>query len=180
MQRPAVSSERAERGRDLARRVAAWIVPEGNPGGVVYGVITVGALLAAEGALHDTYTEAVGSVALAMMLYGLAHAYSDLLGRRLAEKERLRREAPLTVVLNSISVLRGASLPFLTLLVGWALGTPLETTVTASIWIAIASLIGLEVAAGVRSHATAFELGLDAVVGVTMGLLILALKALVG
>ncbi len=39
----------------LPQRIAGWIVPQRNPAGAVYGLITVGALLAAESGFGDTY-----------------------------------------------------------------------------------------------------------------------------
>src|SRR5271166_2882368 len=43
------------------RRAANWVVPEKNPTRVVYGIITVGALMAAESGHHESYADAVGS-----------------------------------------------------------------------------------------------------------------------
>ena len=68
----------------MLRRAIDWVLPEDNPAGVIYGLITVGALLAAEGALGETYPETVASLVLAICLYWLAHAYADMLGHRLA------------------------------------------------------------------------------------------------
>ena len=47
------------------------------------GVIVIGALLAAESGLHETYLDTFASGGIAAALYWLAHAYSDVLGRRL-------------------------------------------------------------------------------------------------
>jgi hypothetical protein len=179
MARPAFSSGHGGRWSEALYAVADWIVPTGNPAAAVYGLITVGALLAAEGALHDTYLETVGSVLIAMSLYGFAHAYSNLLGRRIAAGARLERMAPVTVIMDGVDVLKGGSLPLLTLLLAWAIGISLATAVTAAIWTAVASLIALEIATGIRARAGALELLLDAAVGAAMGLGILALKAVV-
>ena len=64
-------------------------MPAGNAAGVVYGVITVGALMAAESGRHESYVDSIASALIATLLYWLAHAYADLLGRRLATGERL-------------------------------------------------------------------------------------------
>ena len=65
------------------------LVSAGNAAGVVYGMITVGALMAAESGRHESYVDAIGSAVFATLLYWLAHAYADLLGRRLDTGERL-------------------------------------------------------------------------------------------
>jgi hypothetical protein len=138
----------------MSYRVAGWIVPERNPAGAVYGLITIGALLAAESSLRETYPETVGSAAIAVVLYWFAHSYADVLGLRLSEQRRLA------------------------LLVAWAGGASQTTAVTAAVWTVVASLIAFELAAGVRSRAKPAELAFEVLVGATMGLGILALRAL--
>jgi hypothetical protein len=179
MAQPAFSSGDGGRWRHAVYTVADWVVPTANPAAAVYGLITVGALLAAEGALHDTYPETVASVVIAMSLYGFAHAYSNLLGRRIAAQARLERLAPVTVLMDGVDVLKGGSLPLLTLLAAWAIGVSLATAVTAAIWTAVASLIALEIATGVRARVGPLELLMDAAVGAAMGLGILVLKTVV-
>ena len=48
-----------------------------NVGGLVYGTITVAALLAAERAQRETYPETVGAVLIAIALLWVAHAYAE-------------------------------------------------------------------------------------------------------
>ena len=43
----------------------------------IYGLMTVGALLAAESADSETYAETVGAVAVTMIVYWLAHSYAE-------------------------------------------------------------------------------------------------------
>jgi hypothetical protein len=43
--------------------------PAQNPAGVVYGVIAIGALLAAESGRHETYLDTVSSAFIATGLY---------------------------------------------------------------------------------------------------------------
>jgi hypothetical protein len=76
------------------------------------------------------------------------------------------------------SIVRGALLPLLALLIAWAVGVGEAAGVNAAIWTAIASLIAFELLAGVRARSTPRELTLECTVGVAMGLAILALKTL--
>ena len=46
----------------------------------VYGLVSVGILLAVESDHGETYPDAVGSVALALAIYWLSHSYADALG----------------------------------------------------------------------------------------------------
>jgi hypothetical protein len=76
------------------------------------------------------------------------------------------------------ALIRGASIPLLVLVVAWAAGAAQTTAVDAALWSAVASLIGFELIAGIRSRATPGELALELGVGAVLGLGILALKIL--
>jgi hypothetical protein len=159
-------------------RIAGWVVPEHYPAGVVYGLITVGALLAAESGLKDTYPETVGSTVIAMTLYWFAHAYADVLGLRLSEQRRVSWAELWHTFVQDWSIVRGAGLPLLALLVAWAVGASQTAAVTAGVWAVVASLIAFELAAGVRSKAKPIELAFDVLAGTTLGLGILVLRVL--
>jgi hypothetical protein len=162
----------------LGYRVAGWIVPERNPAGAVYGLITIGALLAAESGLRDTYPETVGSATIAVVLYWFAHSYADVLGLRLMTRGGVSWRELWETFVQDWAIARGAGIPLLTLLVAWATGASQVTAVTAGIWTVVAGLIAFELAAGIRSRAKPIELVLEVLVGATMGLAILALRAL--
>lgn len=154
-----------------------WVVPETNPAGVVYGIILIGALLAAESGLRETYPETVGSAAITVTLYWFAHAYADVLGLRLSEHRRPGAHELWLAFVEDWAIARGAGMPLLAMLVTWAVGGAQSTAVTVGVWTAVAGLIGFELAAGLRSRAKRFELALEVAVGVAMGLGILALRA---
>jgi hypothetical protein len=158
------------------RRLAGWLLGSENPSGVVYGVIVIGALLAAESALHESYGEAIGSAALAVAVLWVAHAYAGVLGRRLAGEERLTPATLLRALGHDGAVLRGAAIPLLVLLVCWLLGTEQQRAVNAAVWSAAISLVVFELLAAVRSRLAPPEFALEVAVGAAMGLAILALK----
>ena len=170
---PAIRPNR-KRGLD---RVLAWIVPEKNPAGAVYGLVTVGALLAAESGLRDTYAETIGSTAIAIVLYWFAHSYADVLGLRLSAENYCRGDLWRTFT-QDWAIVKGASVPLLVLLIAWATGAEETVGVTAAVWSTALSLIVFELAAGIRSHAKPVELALEVCVGAGMGIAILTLRAL--
>lgn len=157
-------------------RAAERLIPEENPSGVIYGIIVIAALLAAESGRHETYLDTVASAAIAAALYWLAHAYAALLGRRLALQQRLTAGALARALVHDWSIVRGATLPLLVLAIAWITGAAQQTAVTAALWSAIASLVVFELVAGVRARASARELAFEACVGAAMGVAILALK----
>jgi hypothetical protein len=164
--------------RRILRRLAGWVLGEDNPAGVVYGTILVGAVIAAEGGLHEGYPELVGSTALVLAVYWLAHAYSTVLGRRLSSREQLTSGALARGLAHDWSIVRGAFVPMLTLLLAWAAGASQGTAGDAAVWATVVSLIVFELLAGVRTGSSAKELVLEGAVGAAMGTAILALKAL--
>jgi hypothetical protein len=160
----------------LLARVADRIAPAENPSGVVYGIIVIGALLAAESGRHESYLDTVASTVIAAALYWLAHAYANVLGHRLTLQQRLTASALVRALGHDWAIVRGAALPLLALVLAWATGAALQTAVTAALWSAIASLIAFELIAGIRSRASTGELALEVGVGAAMGVAILALK----
>ena len=174
---PAEPTARAGRHK-LLQRVAGWILRGEAPERVVYGVILVGALIAAESGVHDGYLDKIGSTVLAMAIYWLAHSYSTVLGRRIATRERLSLGALRRAMAHDWGIVRGASIPLLTLVVCGIAGASQTTAVNAAVWAAVATLIAFELLAGVRADSTPKELAFEGSVGIAMGVAILALKSL--
>ena len=142
------------------------------------GTVTAGALLAAESGLRDTYPETVGSLVVAVILYWFAHSYAEVLGLRLSRHETLTWTELWHAFAQDWGIVRGAAAPVIAVLLAWAVGAQQTTAVTAGTWAAVVSLIVFELAAGMRSRAKAPELALQVTAGVTLGLGILALRAL--
>lgn len=161
-----------------AWRAAAWIVPSENPSGAVYGMIVIGALLAAESGRHETYVDSEASAVIAAAIYWLAHSYATVLGRRLSAHARLTPGALATALAHDWALIRGAAIPVLVLLVAWIAGASQSSGVNAALWSVIAGVIALELIAGLRSRVAPWELTLQLGVGATLGLGILALKIL--
>jgi hypothetical protein len=153
-------------------------VPAENPSGVVYGIVAIGALLAAESGRHETYVDTVSSAVLAACLYWLAHAYATVLGRRLMHRDMLTPTTLGRALIHDWAIFRGAAVPLAALVIAWAAGAAQETAVTAALWCAVATVVAFELAAGIRSRAKPAELALEVGVGLVMGLGILTLKIL--
>jgi hypothetical protein len=173
-----VDTRWAARARDLIVRALERVLPGANPSGSVYGTITVGALLAAETALRDTYLETVASVGVALMVYWLAHSYAELLGQRLEAHERLTVAGLGRALVRDWAIVRGAGLPLLALLAAWALGASQETAISIALWACVASLLAFELLAGLRARAQPRELALELCIGAAMGLGVIALRVI--
>jgi hypothetical protein len=147
-----------------------------NVGGLVYGTITVAALLAAERAQRETYPETVGAVLIAIALLWVAHAYAEYTAQHLKAAEKLSVVAFGRTMVHDLSILLGAAIPLLILLVSWAAGSRLTTAVTGAIWSAAAVLALIELAAALRARLTGRELIAQVSVGLLLGLLVIAIK----
>jgi hypothetical protein len=146
-----------------------------NPAGLVYGTITVGALLAAESAQRETYLETVGAVLIALVLYWLAHSYAEFTARRLRGDEPLTVGALARTMMHELSILAGAAVPLLTVVVWWVAGARLASAVTAAIWAAAAMTVVLEVVAALRTERSGSELVVQTAFGLLLGLLVITI-----
>ncbi len=147
-------------------------------GGVVYGAILVGALLAAESGHHDSYGQTIASGFTAAAVFWLLHAYASALGRRVARQERLTAGVLVRSLGHEWAIMPGAAIPLLALVIAWVAGAGLQTAVNVAIWTSVASIVAFEIGAGINAGARGSELVLDAAVGAILGASILALKAM--
>ncbi len=149
-----------------------------NPAGLIYGTISVAALLAAESARQETYPRTVGAVAITITLYWLAHSYATFTGERLEHHEQFTYKGLLLSATQELTVLLGASVPFGVLIVCWILGASLTGAVAGAVWTSAGIVIAAEVIIGVRAELTGRELLRQSVVGALLGLLVIALRIL--
>jgi hypothetical protein len=70
----------------------------------------------------------------------------------------------------------GAAIPLAALLVCWIAGVRLTSAVAAALWTSAATIVIVEVVAGVRAKLAAAALMAQAAVGALFGLLVIALK----
>lgn len=119
-----------------------WVIPDGNPSGVVYGTIVTAALLAVESSRRESLPAAAGSVLLAVVILWLAHSYSVALGDRLHKPAPWTLRHLLDVARHEARLLQGAFLPVVVLLVSGAVGASDRTAVLAALIGAVMTLLG--------------------------------------
>ena len=176
--RKRLQPRRRARASEWAWRAFDWVVPAEHAEGLVYGVIAVGALLAAESGSHDSYADAVASAIITALVYWLARSYATLLGRRLTTDDHLTVRTLTHALAHERTVLRGALVPLLALVLAWLSGAEKETGINVALASTIVTIVVFEVAAGIRSRSTRREMALELGVGVVLGLAIIALKTL--
>lgn len=147
-----------------------------NSFGAVYGTISVAALLSAESAMRETYPETVGAVLITLLMYWLAHSYSELASERLQTGERLTPLSVARTMVTELTILVGAAVPLLAVLVCWVAGASIDTGVTAGVWTSAAMIVVLEVAIGMHAELSGRELAAQVAVGALLGLLVIAVR----
>jgi hypothetical protein len=146
--------------------------------GLIYGTISVAALLAAESARSETYARTVGAVAILMILYWLVHSYADF------TEERIEHHAPFSykgLMVNAgreVTVLIGAAIPLVEILIFWGVGAPLTTAVASASWTAAGIVAAVEIVIGVRAHLKGKELVRQTTIGAVLGLMIVAVRVI--
>lgn len=142
----------------------------------VEGTVIIGALCAAESAHDETYPETVIAVALALLLYVIAHTYATFAAERLHDEEALSVAGFRRAARSEAWLLPGASVPLLAVLVCWAVGASLSAAVSAAVWTSAGMVVLLELVAGIRAGETGWTLVLDTLVGALVGSLVIALR----
>jgi len=147
-----------------------------NLGAAVYGTILVGALLAAESAVSETYAETIAAVLLALVIFWIAHAYSAFASWRLRQGEPVTVQGLLRAMSQESPLLIGAAVPLLALLIAGAAGARLTTAVNVAIWTSAAMIVVIEFVASRRSGSSGRALVFQTTVGALLGFLVIALK----
>ncbi len=147
-----------------------------NPGGLVYGVLAVATVIAAESTRKETFGKLLLASSITMALYWAAHAYSH----HWASRIQRAHEWTLSEIRNSLryeaSVLLGAVFPLIVLTGAWIAGTRTETGATLVLWSAGIELLVLEVIPGIRHRLRLRELVIQSALGISMGVGILGLR----
>jgi hypothetical protein len=162
----------------MASRVLDWIEPHDNPGGVVYGTLIIGAVLASESARRENLLDTVGATVIALILYWLAHSYAQTLGDRLDHQVPLTAAGLARSVVHDRAIVRGAVIPILALLIASGLGASLSSSVLIAVWTSALTILAFEVLAGIRAELQGAELAVQVCAGALMGLAIIALRTL--
>jgi hypothetical protein len=149
-----------------------------NPGALVYGTILVATLLAAESPRRETYVEALASIVIALLVYWLSIAYSEVTGERIRDEEAFSLEAFRRAAVHERPVIYGAIGPLVVVVVCWVAGAELNTAVNIAIWGAAAIIVATEVAIGIGAELTGRQLVIQTGMGVVLGLSAEALRVL--
>jgi len=160
---------------DEARSPGTDPRPRVNPGGIVYGVLAVATVIAAESTRRETFVKLFAASLLTMALYWIAHAYSHHWGSRLNRAGEWSLAEIVQSLAYEASILVGAGLPSAVLVGAWLAGATKNTAVTIVLWCAAVELLLLEVVPGIRHRLRLRDTAVQALVGLSMGIGVLGL-----
>jgi len=115
---------------------------------------------------------------IALLLYWLAHSYSELLGRRLDEGTPLTLATMSATMRGELSILSGAAVPLFAVLICWAAGVTLATAVDWGARTSALMILLIEIVAGSRADLTGKEFAKQAILGAVLGVLVLAVNVI--
>jgi hypothetical protein len=172
------------RGRSV---FAEWLrpLPSRSPGATIYGTIVAAALVAGEGAANAAVAKIVGTVLATLLVYWLAHVYSDLLARHAAGSDSAADEDEPSrptwrALVESLAeewgiVAGGLGLVVVLVVVDLAGGGP-QLAVNLALLCAVVELVGWGVLAARRAHLRAGWVVVYALVSAALGILVGLLK----
>lgn len=147
-----------------------------NPAAFIYGMITIGTLLAAESEKRETYLRTVVAVLIATLLYWLAHGYAHFTAERLRKNRPLDLSDLVYAMHDELAIVLGAAPPLIALAISWLADASLGTGVTVAILADVVMIFLIEIASGMRAKQRGRELVVQTVLGATLGILIIALR----
>jgi hypothetical protein len=142
----------------------------------VYGVLSVATVIAAESTRSETFPRLVVASFVAMVLYWLAHGYAEHWAAHLQRSDNWSTAEIWSSLVWEAPILLGAVGPILVLLLAWVAGGSTEAAVTAALWVSVVEIVLLELGAGLFRHDRVRDVAIQVLMGVTMGLGILALR----
>jgi hypothetical protein len=150
----------------------------GNPASAIYGAIVTAGLLAAEGAGHRGVTDLVISVAGTLLVFWLAHAYTDMMGGLIAKGRSDGRPSLARALREEWPIVESGLLPLLALVIARGVGAAVSTAQTVALIVVVIEIGGWAFLAGRRMELTHWRLITFMVVSGGLGVVIIVLKSL--
>jgi hypothetical protein len=165
--------------RSLIDVVARWLGLRSNPAGVIFGTITVGAVLAGENAKGETVATSVEVALLVVALFWVVHAWSDDTGERLEHHRRLAWRPFVDALEHQGSILRAVLLPVVALFVAGLAGASDATALWVGTMTCAVSLVLIELVSALRNRLPVTQVLVETAAGATFGCVLLTLHFLV-
>jgi hypothetical protein len=165
--------------RSLIDTVAQWLGLTANPAGVIFGTITIGAVLAGENAKGETVATSVEAALLVVALFWVVHAWSDDTGERIKQRRRLQWRPLLGALEHQASILRAVLVPVAALVIAGLAGASDATALWVGTITCAVLLVLIELISALRDRLPLVQVLVEAVAGAAFGCVLLVLHFLV-
>ena len=150
----------------------------GNPAGAIYGAIVTAGLLAAEGAGRRRVTDLVISVAGTLLVFWLAHAYTDMMGGLITKGRSDGRPSLGRALREEWPIVESGLPPLLALVITRGIGAAVSTALTVALVVVVIEISGWAFLAGRRMELTHWRLVKFMLVSGALGVAIIVMKSL--
>jgi hypothetical protein len=169
----------APKGTSLSDHLSRWMGLESNPAGVIFGTITVGAVLAGENAKGESVRTSVEVAFLIVALFWLVHAWSDDTGERIADRRRLKWRPLAAALEHQASILRSLLVPVITVAVCGLVGASDATALWVGTITCAVSLVLIELLSALRNRLPLSQVLVETAAGAAFGCSLLVLHFLI-
>ena len=161
----------------LLERFLGLVDPDAHPAGLVYGLVVLGSVLAAE-SVHSSgpLRDILGAVTV-LFVYWLAHTYADLMGKRYQQTEPLTWGDARQVARHEWAIMRGAIVPVVAMLVAMLFGLSAWRVDEVGMGVDVAMLMLFAVVGGIRANLSKPALVLQACLALAFGVFIALVRA---
>ncbi len=168
-----------ETGSSPIDAIARWLGLGSNPAGVIFGTITVGAVLAGENAKGESVATSVEVALLVVALFWVVHAWSDDTGERIKQRRRLQWRPLVATLEHQASILRAVLAPVLVLAVAGLAGASDATALWLGTVTCAVSLVLIELISALRNRLPVAQVLVETAAGAAFGCALLVLHFLV-
>jgi hypothetical protein len=145
----------------------------------VYGSFLAASVVAVSSGAGEGARAMTETLFATMLVFWLAHAWSEVIGHHIAAGSRFERREILAIAAHQWPLVEAAVVPTIFLALAWAGVWSRDTGAMLAFGAALVQITGWGFVAGLRSGATLLSAGLHGAVQGMLGLALLALKATV-
>ena len=148
-------------------------------GAAVYGSFLVASVVSVSYEAGEDARTMTGTLFASMLVFWLAHAWSEVVGEHVAAGPSFRARRILVVARREWPLVQAAVVPSVLLALAWAGVWPREIGAVLALLSAVLQITGWGFVAGLRSGGTVLSAGLLGVVQGILGVALLVLETLV-
>lgn len=175
MSTPAPAAGR--RGLAVLERFLGLSDPDAHPAGLIYGLVVLGSVLAAESVHSSGGVRDITAALTVLLVYWLAHTYADLMGRRFEQERPLAWSDVTEVARHEWAIMRGAIVPVVAMLVAVVLGVSSWRVDEVGMITDVAMLALFAVVGGLRANLSRLALVFQVVLALSFGIFIGLIRA---